>query len=65
MLTEIGRQQLKAQRISDDRSIANKKVILDADDFLPPCLPLLVVVAFVCMLVLARIRAVWEDCVRR
>ena len=65
MRTGIGRQQLKAQWISDDRSIANKKVILDADDILPPRLPLLVVVAFACLLVLARIRAAWEDCVRR
>ena len=68
MLTGNGRRQLEAQWISDDRSIASKgaaMVIRDDDDFEPPRLSPLLVVAFVCMLVVARIRAAWEDCMRR
>ena len=64
MLTGNAHRQLEAQWISDDRSIASNDApmaIRDDDDFEPPRLSLLFVVTFAFLLIVARIRAAWED----
>jgi hypothetical protein len=67
MLTGNGDRQLEGQWLSDDRSIAGKAAmtIHDDDEFESPRFSLLVAVAVFCLLVVALVRAVLEDCVRR